>query len=135
MNSEVLIVTDLRLELFLTESALVFAIQVYLSMFHQVTRSLKLFITCSTHEVSPIRILMDGNLVFPHVSASDGGVAAVGAQVRLGVVSVGVEMVGEMTPGLESLGTILIITNKQPGAASVTVDVVLVFRVRFRLET
>ena len=135
MNSEVLIVTDLRLELFLTESTLVFAIQVYLGMFHQVTRSLKLFITCSTHEVSPIRILMDGNLVFPHVSASDGGVAAVGAQVRLGVVSVGVEMVGEMTPGLEGLRTILIITNKQPRAAPVTVDVVLVFRVRFRLET
>ena len=88
MNSEVLIVTDLRLELFLTESALVFAIQVYLSMFHQVTRSLKLFITCSTHEVSPIRILMDGNLVFPHVSASDGGVAAVGAQVGLRAVAV-----------------------------------------------
>ena len=77
---------------------------------------------------------MHCNLMLPYVSPSDGGVAAVGAQVGLGVVPVGVEMVTEMTPGLEGLAAVLVIADEQPGTVLVGVDVILVLRVGFALK-
>ena len=134
VDPEVLVVADLGLELLLAELAPVFAVQVYLGVLHQVTGGLEPLLTSGADKVPSVRILVDGNLVFPHIGSSDGGVAAVGTEVRLWIASVTVKMVCEMTPGFECLGTVLVVTDKQAGAVLVTVDVVLVLGVRLGLE-
>ena len=134
MNSEVLIVANLRLEFFAAVLALLLALQVDLGVLHQVTGGFEFLITSRTHKISPLRVLVDSDLVLPDVGPGDGGVAAVGAQVGLRAVAVRVEMVSEMTPGFEGLGTTFTVTNKQAGAVLVRVYVILVVRVGFGLE-
>ena len=134
VDPEVLIVADLRLEFFPAVLALLLALQVDLGVLHQVAGGFELLLTSRTHEVPPLRVLVDGDLVLPHVGPGDGGVTAVGAEVGLRAVAVRVEMVTEMTPGFEGLGTTLTVANKQTGAVLVRVDVILVVRVGLGLE-
>ena len=52
-----------------------------------------------TLKVSSLRILMNCNLVFPHVGSCDRSVATVGAQMRLRSTAVmGKEVLAKMTP-------------------------------------
>ena len=103
MNPEVLVVANLRLEFFPAVLTLLFAVQVNLGVLHQIAGGFELFIAGRTHEIPAVRVLVHSDLVFPHIRPRDGGVAAVGTQVGLRAVAVGVAVVAEMAPGLEGL--------------------------------
>lgn len=134
VNPEVLIVTNLRLELFSAELALLLALQVNFGVLHQIAGGFELFITSCANKITAVWVLVYSDLMFPDVGPRDGGVATVGTQVGLWAGPVRVVMITEVTPGFEGLGATFSVTDKQSGAVLVRVDVILVFRVGFGLE-
>ena len=126
VKSLMLLESNLRFEGLITVVTLECLVAVDSHMVSEVARGFESLAALLTFKVSPVWILMNSNLVFPHVRSGDRCVATIGAQMRLGRAVMGKEMLTQMTPTFVSFCTRINWTLIETSGVFMSKDVVLI---------